>query len=206
MVRADALHSRLVTGLRIALPLAALGLLSTLFLLSREVDPSRALPYAAVDAEDLARDPRITAPRLSSVTADGSALTVTAGTVRIAATGHDTTRAEAVTAVLTTTDGALRRFQAGHATLDEVSGVMVLSEGVEMTDTDGHAMTSGRIDIALDRTRMSSPGAIAGTGPLGRIEAGAMLIEPAPDAPGLYRLRFDGGVRLVHHPEGGDLP
>ena len=206
MVRTDALHSRLVTGLRIALPLVALGLLSTLFLLSREVDPSRALPYAAVDAEDLARDPRITAPRLSSVTADGSALTVTAGTVRIAATGRETTEAEAVTATLVSADRGLQRFEAGHARLVDASGVLELSGGVSMTDTAGHSLTSRRIDIALDRTRVISPGAIAGTGPLGRIEAGAMRIEPAGDATGLYRLRFDGGVRLVHHPEAGDLP
>ena len=57
MARAD-FHSRLVGWLKVVLPLAALAILSTLFLLADLIDPTAAIPYAEVDVEDLARDPR----------------------------------------------------------------------------------------------------------------------------------------------------
>ena len=51
----DNLHSRLVRVLKIALPLIALLLLSTLFLFSRKINPEDAIPYASVDVDDRLR-------------------------------------------------------------------------------------------------------------------------------------------------------
>jgi lipopolysaccharide export system protein LptC len=48
MARADA-HTRVVGWLKVALPLIALALLATLFLLADRIDPDDALPYAEVD-------------------------------------------------------------------------------------------------------------------------------------------------------------
>ena len=203
MAYADVLHSRLVTGLRIALPLAALGLLSTLFLVSRDIDPSRALPGAAVDAEDLARDPRITTLRLSTVTPDGLAVTLTAGTVRIAAGGRETTTAQEVSALLTGLDGVAWRIDAGSASVDAAQTLLDMTGGVRMSDGRGHRLEGERMILALDRQEMTSPGPVTGTAPLGRIEAGSMWLSLAGPA---ARTRFAGGVRLVHQPVIGDRP
>ena len=54
--------SRLVAALKVLLPLAALAILSTLFLVSNRINPEDALPYADVDVEARLREPRITAP------------------------------------------------------------------------------------------------------------------------------------------------
>ena len=43
------LHSRVVRLATIILPVAALALLSTVFMLARTVDPSDAIPFAEVD-------------------------------------------------------------------------------------------------------------------------------------------------------------
>ncbi len=207
MVRSDALHSRLVAGLRIALPLVALGLLSMLFLLSREIDPSRALPYATVDAEDLARDPRITAPRFTSAAPDGTALTLTAATVRIAAGARETTEALDVDATLRAPDGAERWLSSNSATVDQAAGLLLLRGEVDLRDQAGHRLRSDLLEVALDRSHLVSPGPVTGTGPLGRIDAGAMVIDhPPSEAPDARptelgsRMRFTGGVRLVHQP------
>jgi lipopolysaccharide export system protein LptC len=69
------LHSRIVGWAKVILPLAALGILSTLFLFARTIDPEDAIPYAEVDVEDRIREPRLTAPTYSGVTSDGSAVT-----------------------------------------------------------------------------------------------------------------------------------
>ena len=195
MGEADALHSRMVAGLRVVLPLAALGLLSTLFLLSRDIDPSRALVYSEVDAEDLARDPRITAPRLSTVTPDGLAVTLSAETVRIAAGGRETTEAQGVTTLITATDGVQSRLSADTATVDPSAGWMVLSGGVRMTDGRGHALTSQHLHITFETSTVESPGPVAGEGPLGRMTAGAMRLTLDPAT-----LHLSDGVRVVHQP------
>ena len=43
--------------------LSALAILSTLFLVADQIDPEDALPFAEVDVEDLAREPRMTLRR-----------------------------------------------------------------------------------------------------------------------------------------------
>jgi lipopolysaccharide export system protein LptC len=71
-------YSRLVGGLKVVLPIAALALLSTLFLLSDPPDPDRALPYAEVDVAQLARELRLTQPRFAGVLPDGREITLVA--------------------------------------------------------------------------------------------------------------------------------
>ena len=205
-------YSRTVAWLRLALPLLSLGLFSMLFLLSREIDPSRAVPSAAVDADDLARDPRIVTSRLSSVTVDGTEIEMTAATVRIAAGGRETTEAEDVTARMTAPDGRVSRASADHATIDAVSDLMTLTGSVRLVDATGHTLLSELMVIAMDRSEATSPGPVEAEGPLGRIEAGAMrlTLRPAPETPdtaataSTHLLRFEGGVRLVHQPDRGE--
>lgn len=200
---AERLHSHIVSGLRLALPLAALTLLSMLFLVPREIDPSRALPLAPVDAEDLARDPRITAPRFSTVNDDGTALTLTAATVRIAAGTGEIATAEAVQAAFRAPDGRASSFRADHAVVDRGTGIMTLAGDVRFASPAGYRVNAERIVAALDRTRAESDGPVTAEAPAGRIEAGGFLFEMAPDTGG-HRLLFTGGVRLLYSPESGD--
>jgi lipopolysaccharide export system protein LptC len=200
---AELLHSHIVTGLRLALPLTALALLSMLFLIPREIDPSRALPLAPVDAEDLARDPRITAPRFSTVTDDGTALTLTAATVRIAAGTGELATAEQVRADFEGADGRVSSFRAESAEVDRATGLMTLTGHVRLDSAGGYRVEAERITAALDRTRAESDGPVTAEAPAGRIEAGGFRFEAAPGGGG-HRLLFTGGVRLLYLPEAGD--
>jgi lipopolysaccharide export system protein LptC len=74
--------SRLVALLKVLLPLTALAILSTLFLISNRINPDDALPYAEVDVEARLKEPRITAPTYAGTTSDGAALEVTAAEAR----------------------------------------------------------------------------------------------------------------------------
>jgi len=204
---AEALHSRVVAGLRIVLPLAAVTVLSTLFLFSRDIDPSRALPYAAVDAEDLARDPRITAPRLSGVTEDGTAMTLTARTVRIASGTGDMVEAEGVVAQFEAPDGRRSTFIADRARVERAADRLTLEGNVRMEGDAGYRVEAGTVVAALDRTWVTSPGPVTAEGPAGRLEAGGMLLRATPAEAGEaggHRLLFTDGVRLLYHPEPGD--
>jgi lipopolysaccharide export system protein LptC len=75
-------RSRTVFWLKVLLPLVALGLLSTLFLVARTTDPDLAIRYADVDVAELSKGEQVTGPAYSGVTRDGTSVTVVATSVR----------------------------------------------------------------------------------------------------------------------------
>lgn len=207
MRAADALHSRIVAGLRLALPLAALVVLSTLFLFSRDIDPSRAVPLAAIDAEDLARDPRITAPRIGTVTLDGTAVTLNADTMRIASGATETASAETVTVLFTAPDGRISRLTADFARIDRLAERLTLQGNIVAETPPGYRVRSDMMQAALDRSWAESPGPVTADGPPGRLEAGRFVMQATPGEDGAaadHWLLFTDGVRLVYQPESGD--
>lgn len=98
-------HTRLIGWLKILLPLMALAILSTLFLVARTVNPDDAIPYAEVDVAERLREPRMTAPTYAGLTEDGAALSVAANEARPAADDTTGPSATALIGVLETPDG-----------------------------------------------------------------------------------------------------
>lgn len=196
-------HSRIVNGLKVALPLAALALLSTLFLLADRIDPEAAIPYATVDVEDLARDPRMTAPSYAGTTSDGGALTLTADAAR-PATADRTAEAEGVKVTLTMPGGGSTDVVAKAAKLDDAAGKLVLSEGVTITTSSGYRVETEGLVAALDRSAMQSQGAVQAQGPAGKIEAQSFTVTQSTAKAGEkpYLLVFSGRVKLVYQPGG----
>ena len=86
------LYSRMVAFFKVLLPLAALAILATLFLLSRGNDPDTAIPFTEKDVADRLRDQQITAPFLSGTAPNGDEIIVTA---TLARPGGQNTPAEA---------------------------------------------------------------------------------------------------------------
>jgi lipopolysaccharide export system protein LptC len=200
MARADT-HTRVVNWLKVALPLLALAILSTLFLVARRIDPEDALPYAEVDVEGLAREPRMTAPTYAGTTSDGAALTLSAAEARPAAEGAPATVA-ALRLDLTTPDGARTELVASTATKDDTTQELVLSGGVTVRTSSGYRLESAEIAARLDRTGLESRSEVTATGPAGDIRADRMELGPDNQTPGAYVLVFKGSVRLVYQPGG----
>jgi len=200
MAQADR-HTRLVGWLKLTLPLVALAILSTLFLLADRIDPDAALPYAEVDVEDLAREPRMTAPSFAGITADGAALTLTADEARM----ETDTRPGQVLGLrlhLATPDGATTEVTARTATLDRARREIVLSGGVVATTSTGYRVAIAELVARTDRSSLQSRGPVTAEGPAGRIEAGGMRLSQDLRTPGSYVLVFKQGVRLIYRPGG----
>jgi lipopolysaccharide export system protein LptC len=197
----DNFHSRLVFWLKILLPLTALGILSTLFMVSRGVDPEDAIPYADVDIADRVREPRLTDAVFAGMTADGAALTIKAGEARPGVSGSDNAGfARDLNGLLETPDGARTDLTARTAQLDQVARLMVLSGGVVLTNSAGYRVETPGVRISLDQTGIDSDGAITAMGPVGQITAASMHLGPAQaEGPG-YLLVFKGDVRLLYQP------
>lgn len=197
-----AAYSRFVAWVKIILPLIALGLLSTMFLFSRDVDPSRSIPYAKVDVESRARDPQLTAPYFAGVTDSGAEVSLTAKSARPGV------QSEAPGAVIATIEKAIARVQTadgrtvtavadrGEITRDDRA---VLLGGVTIETSDGYLMQTDRMTAHFDSTLIEAPQRVTASGPLGRIESGSLRItaQPGGTAPLVV---FNDGVRLIYHP------
>lgn len=197
MASHDNFHSALVSWLKIILPLVALAILSTLFLVARTVDPSDAIPFAEVDVEDRVREPRLTLPTWAGVMDDGAALTVSADEARPDA---DQASAERLVARLDMPDGASADLVSAAGSLDPATRRLTVSGGVTLSTSTGYRIETERMVAALDRTSLVADQAIVATGPVGRVDAESMALTEKPDAPGQYVLVFKGAVKLLYLP------
>lgn len=188
------MRSRVVAWLRVLLPLAALAILSTLFMLPSPPDPDDAIPYADVDAEELARDPRMTRPRFAGVTDDGAAVTLVAETVNPGEGGD--AGADGLRVTWRAPEGLAADLTAPQGDID--GQTIRLSGGVRVTTSDGYALTVPRLDTETATGRMLGEGGLTGFAPLGKVEADRL--ELSRDADGQHVLNLTGSVRLLYQP------
>lgn len=200
MARADT-HTRVVGWLKVALPLMALATLSILFLVADQIDPEDALPYAEVDVEDLAREPRMTMPSYAGTTTDGAALSLTATEARTA-TDDSPAKALGLRLELLTPDGGRTELTAATAVMDDAAREIVLSGGVTVITSTGYRLETAEIAAKLDRSGLESRAPVTATSPAGRISADGMTLGQDIQTPGTYLLVFNGAVRLVYRPGG----
>lgn len=199
MANLDA-HSRLIAWLKIALPLAALALLSTLFLVARTIDPEEALPYAQVDIEDRLREPRMTDPSYAGVTDDGAALTLSAAEARPDATDSASGTAQSVVGLLETPDGASTTLRAGAARIDGAQQHILLSSGVTITQSNGWQIETQEMIARMDQTEITSDTPVTATGPTGSLTADSMRLTEDAQRPGRYLVVFNSRVKLIYRP------
>jgi lipopolysaccharide export system protein LptC len=191
-------HSRLVFWLKIVLPILALAILSTMFLFARRIDFEGALPYAEVDIDALANDPRLTRPEFSGMTDDGAAITVAAATARPGKTANDPMTADEVIAVYQSESGKRITIQARTGSFGNAGNSLTLTGDVVVATSDGYHLRSQEMVSALDATEVTSEGPVNGTGPFGQLEAGGMKLSGASDD---QTVVFNNGVRLIYQPK-----
>jgi lipopolysaccharide export system protein LptC len=198
----DNFHSTAVAWLKVALPLLALAILSTLFLVSRTIDPSDAIPFADVDIADRVREPRLTAPTWAGVTDDGAAMTIAADEARPQHNGNTNANASALVVELDMPNGGSSKLVAAQGVLDSAKQMLTVSGNVTITTSTGYELTSDAMTAALNRTSLVSETPVAGNGPVGTLSGGAMELRKADDGSDSYVLILKNGVKLVYQPSG----
>lgn len=190
-------RTRIVRWLRVLLPLLALVLLSTLFLFSRHSDTESQIPYAEVDAESMARDPRMVAPQYSGVTDDGAQIRLEASQADIGKVqaGQDLRldwqRPDGLKADLTAPDAGVQ------------GDTIQLRGGVQMTTSSGWTVDADQIDAATNRSQITANDGVEAQAPFGQITAQQMELKPKGETgedDGDAILNFSGGVRLIYQP------
>ena len=193
-------YSSLVAVLKVALPLVALGLMSMVFLISRSIDPERAVATASVDVEALVREPRISAARFAGVTDGNAALTVLADTARADPEDRFRLDLSALSGSLDTQAGQRTEFTARLGVLDQQQNRMVMEGDVTFHSAPGYVLPRERLTAALDRSGVVGEGDVRGRGPAGTVRADRVMLEPSGRGDGAYRLAFSGAVRLIYDP------
>lgn len=194
------LYSRFVAWAKVLLPLAALALLATLFLIARQIDPDAAIPFAEVDVERFAREARIGAPEFSGVTGDGTVVALTAELARPDPAEPGRIVAERLSAQFDVPDGSRVTAVAGQGAVDGPAQLLELEGEVRVTTSTGYRVETAGLRAALDRTTLASTAPVEAEGPPGRISALAMEMTQDSANPDVYVLVFKGAVRLIYDP------
>ena len=192
-------YSRLVAWLKILLPLAALGLLSTLFLISRGGETGDGIPFAEFDLEQRARDQGVTAPSFAGATEAGDLVTFTASSARPDPEDRNRALASHISARIELSEGGEVRFSAKSGTLDQGSDTARLVGGVTVTSSTGYRVLTEDLVTGIETLRAETGGPVEADGPPGRFSAGRMVMRSDP-ASGHVQLVFTEGVKLVYDP------
>jgi len=192
-------YSRNVALLKVAFPLAALALLSTLFLLSRAIETDTAIPFADKEIQDRLRDQQITGPFFSGSTPDGDQISFSAQRLITVEGRVGTNRAEDVVASLRTARGAAFQLNADAVELDIAADSAQLHGDVLLETSTGYRVNTDRVTALISALDITATDGVKAVGPPGKITAGNMRIfTPNPDES--TQMLFSGGVKLVYTP------
>ncbi len=192
-------HSRMVQFLKVLLPLAAILMLSTVFLLSRSIETNVTVPFAQQDIDQRLADQVVTQPNYRGTTRKGEEVQIEATRAMQGTEGSVPTAAEF--------RGRLGLSDGGVITLDSNSGMIRPDKNtatfvgdVVITSTDGTEITTDLLNTALDEIRGDTPGRVNGTGIIGDFSAGRMTFgTEKKDGP--VHIIFTDGVKLIYEPQ-----
>ncbi|NOR29938.1 MAG: hypothetical protein GQ539_02445 [Sulfitobacter sp.] len=193
-------YTRTVSWLKVLFPLTALALLSTLFLLSRVIDPGEAIPFAEKEIQERLRDQQITAPFFTGSTAQGDELTFYADVLTTPEGKIGANKAENIRVTIKTEQGATYRLQSGEAEIDLTSNSAQLANDVVIMTSNGYRLTSDFMTSGLSSLDIESPGRVYGTAPEGTLEAGSMTLSQTENG-GATQLFFTNRVKLIYKPK-----
>ena len=193
-------YSRTVSFLKVALPLAALALLSTLFLISRSVTPIANVPFADAEVQERLTNQQVTGPYFSGTSARGDQISFIAEKMTSPTGKLGSNKAEEVLVRVDLASGRQFELESDLATIDIAENQSELTGDVKIVTSDGYSLQSEKLRIALTGLDINSPGAVTGKLPLGNVDAGGMRLF-VPDENSEAQLIFTNGVKLLYLPK-----
>ena len=192
-------YSRMVQFFKVLLPIAAIFLLSTVFLLSRNIETNVTVPFNQNDIDERLADQVVTQPDYRGTTTKGEDVQVKATQASQGEDGSVPTASEF--------RGRYGLLNGGVITLDSNTGMVRPDKGtatfvgdVVITTTDGIQVTTELLNTSLDEIRGDTPGQVNGTGVIGNFSAGRMTFG-TEKVDGPVHILFTDGVKLVYVPE-----
>ena len=188
-------YSQFVGFLKVTLPLAALILMSTVFLFARAPSPETTVPFAEI--QEIAREPGLSGAQFSGVADDGSVISLTARNTRPVG---DIITADTLLAGIDTVDGTRIDISAGTGEINNSAQTARLTGLARMVTSNGYEMETAGFTANFSTGRIVSEGALEVQAPFGALTAGNLVIE-TPEGTDEQVMLFQNGVRLVYTPQ-----
>ncbi len=192
-------YSRLVTWMKVALPLAAVALIAVIFLSARD----RGDLSDIFTAEELARlgaGMRLDNPRFAGVTDAGEPFVVRADWALPDSAMPRIVDLEEPRGEIELNDGRTIEVAAASGRLDRRRETATLTGGVTLETSDGHRIETGRVRVDFEARTANAPGPITAEGPRGSVEAGSMRAAGGETGLADGQIWFENRVRLVFIP------
>lgn len=193
-------YSRLVRWLQVLLPILALGVLSTLFLVPRTIQPAQELRYSQVDVDAMAREQRISQPNFHGMTEDGAAVSIKAETAMPDPNDPAHVTGQGIQAQIALRSGDLIDIAAQTMDVNPAIGRAALVGDVRITSKSGYRIATQALQVSLSETRLSSDQETRITGALGEITAGGFELSEHSSVRDRFVLLFKDGVRVLYTP------
>lgn len=197
MAFGDHAYTRVIRGLKVTLPLIALVLLSTMFMLSRKVDPTAAVALSDRAFRDRIDNSQLSNPQYDGNTSSGRSVTVIAESARPDPDIEGKTYGQVVNALINLNNGEAMRVKADTGVVDEAQDHAILSGNVHIQTTDGYDFKTSQLTSLLSKVEGETAGQVVGFGPPGTLTAGKMFVRTDENS-GKVHLLFTQGVHLVY--------
>ncbi len=202
MASYDNTYSRVVAWLKIILPILALAILSTLFLVARTIDPAKNIPYAEVDIDELAREQRIGNPDFSGLTEGGVAIRLKAREAKPDPDREGRVLGSEIDATIDLPDGQSYEVSAPTLSMDNSDQIARLGGGVLITSGPALTLRTEGLEMGLKTTRVASQTETVVNTDTGTLTAGKFAMTGDGTAERPYLVVFKDGIHLIYDPEG----
>lgn len=193
-------YSRMVALLKVSLPLIALGILSTLFLVSRAVDPPSTIPFADSEVQERLTNQQVTGPLYTGMSANGDQIEFIAETVVNSPDKVGTNISQNVEVTVDYASGLQAILVANTAETNMSEDRSRLIGDVKIVTSHGYELESELLLVRMTTPDIFSPGPVTGHTPVGPVDAGTMHYFVTEGSEGA-QLVFTKGVKLIYLPQ-----
>ncbi len=193
-------YSRMVALLKVSLPLVALGILSTLFLVSRAVDPPSTIPFADSEVQERLTNQQVTGPLYTGMSANGDQIEFIAETVVNSPDEVGTNISQNVEVTVDYASGLQAILVANTAETNMSEDRSRLIGDVKIVTSHGYELESELLLVRMTTPDIFSPGPVTGHTPVGPVDAGTMHYFVTEGSEGA-QLVFTKGVKLIYLPQ-----
>ncbi|MBT8409685.1 MAG: hypothetical protein KJN93_08680 [Alphaproteobacteria bacterium] len=191
-------YSRFIAVMKVFLPLLALAILSTLFLLARAPDPNGTLPFLANDGSEFTGEQRLSEPSFVGMTSGGASLAFRADVVRPVKGDTAILQADNLRGVIESPGGGRVDVQSLSGAINIDQQIAMLEGDVRIETSTGYTIRTDGFSASLGDIYAETSGDIRAETPAGELAAGKMVLRVNDD--GRHVLVFQDGVKLVYRP------
>jgi len=195
MARGYGTYSRVVAWLKILLPLLALAVLATVFLVTSDDNFEAGFSFSQADLDTLEAGSFLHKPQIDGVTEKGEPFHLIAEKIAPQADNPNLVVVSTLSGTFIFEDGTRIQLDAESALLDIKAQTVYLEQGGQIQTSDGNDANVESLLANLSTGEMTGSGIIA-DGPLGRISATRFRIDT--DESENRVLWFENDVKMIY--------